>query len=62
MEKLRHTITKVDCDAIVVATPMDIRRIMKLDKPAVRVSYEIEQRSTPTLEEMLSEGLMRSPS
>jgi len=62
IKELEHTITKVDCDAIVVATPIDIRRIMRLNKPAVRVSYEIEERSTPTLEEILSERLRRSPS
>jgi len=62
IKELEHTIAKIDCDAIVVATPIDIRRIMRLDKPAVRVSYEIEERSKPTLEEILSERFKQLPS
>jgi len=55
VRELEETIKRVECDVIVVATPIDIRRIVKLDKPAVRVSYEVEERSRPTLEEILSE-------
>jgi len=62
ISELRQTIAKADCDTIVVATPIDITRIMKLDKPTVRVRYEIEERSKPTLEEIVSQKLTRLPS
>lgn len=62
IKELEHTIAKIDCDATVVATPIDIRRIMRLDKPTVRVSREIEERFKPTLEEILSERLRQLPS
>ncbi len=62
ISELRQTIAKADCDTIVVATPIDITRIMKLDRPTVRVRYEIEERSKPTLEEIVSQKLRRLPS
>jgi len=62
ISELRQTIAKADCDTIVVAPPIDIMRIMKLDKSAVRVSCEIQERSKPTLEEIVSEKLRRLPS
>jgi len=62
IKELEQTIARVDCDAVVVATPIDIRRIIRLDKPAVRVSYEIEERSRPTLEEILRDKLKQWPS
>ncbi len=62
IKELEQTIAAVDCDVVVVATPIDIRRIIRLNKPAVRVSYEIEERSKPTLEEILLDRLKQWPS
>jgi len=62
IKELEQTIARVNCDTLVVATPIDIGRIMRLDKPAMRVSYEIEERSKPTIEEILSERLKQLPS
>ncbi len=53
--ELEETIAKVPCDVVVVATPVDLARIVKLDKPAVRVSYEVEETSEFTLSRALSE-------
>lgn len=39
--ELRATLNGADCDAVIVATPADIRRLLGLDKPAVRVNYEV---------------------
>lgn len=43
MNELQETINKVDCDAVVIGTPIDLRRIIKIDKPAVRVLYRLEE-------------------
>ena len=53
IKELEQTIDSIDCDNLVLGTPIDLRRIMKLNKPAVRVSYEIREVTKPTLEEIL---------
>lgn len=50
---LEQTIAAIDCDSLVLGTPIDLRRIMNLPKPAVRVRYEIRETTKPTLEEIL---------
>lgn len=54
MQDLEETINKVDCDLVVVATPIDLARIVDFKKPTVRVSYELEEIGTPTLTEILN--------
>ena len=53
MKELEETINACDCDAVVIGTPTDLRRYLRLNKPAVRVKYEIEEVSKPDLEEIL---------
>ncbi len=53
IRELEQTINAIDCDSIVLGTPIDLRRIMKLTKPAVRVRYDIRETTKPTLEEIL---------
>ena len=53
--ELEETINAVPCDLVLVATPVDLARIVKLNKPAVRVTYEVECVSKPTLAEVLGE-------
>ena len=55
MRDLEATINRVDCDAVVVATPIDLKRIIHIEKPAVRVTYELEETSKPGLAELLRE-------
>jgi predicted GTPase len=57
-DQLRHletTIDRVDCDTVVVATPIDLARIINITKPYTRVSYELQELGTPNLEGVLSE-------
>jgi len=53
IKELEQTIDSIDCDAFVFGTPIDLRRIMKVPKPAVRVRYEIREVTKPTLYEIL---------
>ena len=50
---LEATISRVDCDSIVIATPADIRRLIKFSKPTARVSYELREIAGPTVEDSL---------
>jgi predicted GTPase len=50
---LEATINATDCDAVVIATPIDLRRLVKLNKPATRVTYELQEIGQPTLADFL---------
>ncbi|MBI2568004.1 MAG: GTPase [Candidatus Schekmanbacteria bacterium] len=50
---LEATIRRCDCDAVIVATPIDLARLITVDKPMHRVQYSLEELSGPTLEELL---------
>ena len=54
---LEDTINSSDAEVVLVATPIDLRKICSLDKPAVRASYELEEISHPTIAEVLRERL-----
>jgi predicted GTPase len=46
---LAATIAAVPCDAVLIATPIDLARLIDIPQEAVRVTYEVEDRGTPTL-------------
>jgi predicted GTPase len=52
---LEATIAKADVDAVVVGTPIDLARIVKIDKPNTRVTYELEEIGSPNLAELLAD-------
>jgi predicted GTPase len=56
---LEATINQTDCDLVVIGTPIDIRRILKLKKPSVRVTYELQEIGSPDLGDVLKEFLAR---
>jgi len=53
--ELEETIKRVPCDLVIVATPIDLARTIKLDKPSVRVTYEVEEIGKRAITEMLEE-------
>lgn len=53
------TLNKVPCDTVVIATPVDLGRIISIDKPVARVKYELDVRGKPDLEEILEPLLQR---
>jgi len=55
LQHLETTINRVDCDTVMVATPIDLSRIIDIRKPHTRVSYELQEVGTPNLEDILSE-------
>jgi predicted GTPase len=59
MEDLRETIDRSDADLVLIGTPIDLRRLIDLDKPALRVTYKLQEVGEPTLKEVLGEkGLL----
>jgi predicted GTPase len=40
---------------VIIGTPIDLRRIINIDVPALRVTYELQEIGTPTLETPLRE-------
>jgi predicted GTPase len=57
--ELEETINRVPADLVLVATPVDLGAILRLNKPCVRVSYEIEELTRPSLAEVLAEFTAR---
>jgi predicted GTPase len=55
MEELRETIAKSDAELVLIGTPIDLRRVIDLDKPALRVTYRLQELGQPTLAEILRE-------
>ena len=55
LEDLEATINNTDCDIVVSATPIDITRLVKVNKPIVRVRYELEEIGYPKLVDVLKE-------
>jgi len=54
IRELEETINATPCDVVVVGTPIDLRRIVKINKPAVYVRYELQEVGSPNLEEILN--------
>ncbi len=55
LKDLEKTINKVECDAVVIATPIDLRRIIKIDHPACQVGYELQEIGVPTIADVLKD-------
>lgn len=55
MKDLEITINNTDCDSVVIGTPIDLGRILNINKPAARVKYELQEIGANTLESVLKE-------
>jgi predicted GTPase len=54
VRELEKTIDAIDCDLVIAATPIDLTRILKIKRPAVRVGYELQEIGSPTLDDVLA--------
>ena len=54
MKDLETTINRTKCDAVIIATPIDLRRVINIKKPTVRVGYDLQVIGHPNLEDILS--------
>ncbi|MFQ6115941.1 MAG: GTPase, partial [bacterium] len=53
IKDLEQTINATNCDAVIIGTPIDLRKLIKINKPAVRVTYELQEIGSPNLEDVL---------
>jgi predicted GTPase len=59
IKDLEETINKTDCDSVIIGTPIDLGRILKINKPSTRVMYELEEIGANTCESVLkAKGLL----
>jgi predicted GTPase len=56
---LGATIEATPCDLVLIATPIDLRRIVEIRKPTLRVGYELAEKGEPTLEQILMDFLRK---
>jgi len=57
--ELKETIDRVPCDVVVIGTPIDLRRVVTISKPTVRVRYELKVVGPVSLEQVLDQFLKR---
>jgi predicted GTPase len=55
LKDLETTINNTECDAVVIGTPIDLNRIIKIDKPNTRVYYDLQEIGDPNLEQVVDE-------
>lgn len=59
IEELEQTINKVACDAVIVGTPIDLRRLIKTNKPMIRAFYDLREIGKPDLRDIVKGLLSR---
>lgn len=55
VKELEKTIEAVEADVVVIGTPIDLGRVVKINKPSVRVRYELQEIGKPTLEDVFKD-------
>ena len=55
LKDLETTINNTECDAVVIGTPIDLNRIIRIRKPSTRVWYDLQEIGNPNLEEVIDE-------
>jgi predicted GTPase len=59
IKDLQKTINAIPCDSVVIGTPIDLTRVLKINKPSVRVRYELQEIGKPDLEEVVGKLLKK---
>ncbi len=54
VEELAETIRRSDAEVVVIGTPIDLTRLIEIDRPSVRVRYELQEIGVPTLADVLA--------
>ena len=54
IKDLEATINATDCDLVIVATPVDLSRLLKINRPHTRIRYEYSDHGEPTLESIIA--------
>jgi predicted GTPase len=59
VKDLEATINRTKCDTVIIGTPIDLNRVVKIRKPNTRVYYDLQEIGDPTLETILKEFLKK---
>lgn len=59
LKDLEETINNTDCDAVIIGTPIDLSRIITINKPCTRVHYELDEISNPNLTDILKDFIQQ---
>jgi predicted GTPase len=59
MKDLAATIEKTECDSVVIATPIDLGRIIQINKPNTRVQYNLQEIGNPNMEDILEQFIKK---
>ncbi|MBD8005200.1 cyclic 2,3-diphosphoglycerate synthase [Bacillus norwichensis] len=55
LKDLEETINKSDCDAVIIGTPIDLTRVISINKPCTRVHYDLDEMGSPNLKDILKD-------
>lgn len=56
---LETTINNVECDSVIIATPIDLNRLIKINKPTAKVDYDLQEIGQPDLEVVVDEFIKK---
>jgi len=59
LKDLEETINNTDCDSVIIGTPIDLNRIINIQKPNTRVYYDLQVIGNPNLEEVIDEFIKK---
>ncbi|MCK4639913.1 MAG: GTPase [Candidatus Marinimicrobia bacterium] len=59
IKDLEATIENTDCDSVIIGTPIDLNRIIKINKPNTRVYYDLQEIGNPNLQEILDDFIQK---
>jgi predicted GTPase len=59
LRDLEATINNTDCDSVIIATPIDLNRIIKIRKPNTRVYYDLQEIGEPNLTQVLDDFIKK---
>jgi len=59
LRDLEATINNTECDAVVIGTPIDLNRIIKINKPSTRVYYDLQEIGRPNLTSVLDDFIKK---
>ena len=60
IHELEETINRVECDLVLIATPVDLTRVISIRQPTCRVTYEFEEIGRPNLQDVLQDILVKA--
>jgi predicted GTPase len=55
VKDLEETIKNTKCDSVIIGTPIDLNRVVKIDKPFTRVFYDLDEKGSPNLTDVLAD-------